>query len=513
MAKSSILVVGFGGIGTITAYNLEASGLATVTGVLRSNYRIAREKGIRIVSVDYGEIPSWRPTHISRHIPSVSNEDLGTWFDFIVVCTKNTPDIPPTVADLIAPAVTPRHTAIVLIQNGINIEKPITARFPYNVVISGIARMSVLELSHGVVHHQGHDHLIAGAFRNPNIPIEEERAAAIKFCNLYKEHGKATAEHHIVLIRGHELPKTTAADKESMNHGINWTIVETAFDALEEFFSLPLESKLKIHQSASPSYMGYEEPYYSNIDGLSKGDSKESVYVSYDPYLDPLGRTPPKFRAAVETYRAACLDLARKIIRVLALAMGVKESFFEKKTTYPIATVRAIHYPPQEGSVKEEIGLGAHTDIQMMTMIAQKPYSAECLEVLNAAGQWVKPKLEAETFVVNLGDMTGRLTNDIFQSTIHRVRNKTPEGKPSQSRYSMPFFFGMNNDELITTLPRFVTEENPLKQNYRRGITGYEHYHQRLQRAHQKHPSAINTTSTALPPGMTKVDGVIVNHM
>ncbi|KAL2820848.1 Clavaminate synthase-like protein [Aspergillus cavernicola] len=352
----------------------------------------------------------------------------------------------------------------------------------------------------------------------------------------------------IIDLRSLVSSAATAADKEHMvseirdacskvgffvikNHGIDWNIVETAFDALEEFFGLPLESKLKIHQSASPSYMGYEEPYYTNIDGLSKGDSKESVYLSYDPYLDPLGvgdampkvlkrdnlwpdpEDAPKFRPAVEAYRAACLDLVRKIIRVLALAMGEEESFFDKKTTYPIATIRALHYPPQEGSAKEEIGLGAHTDIQMMTIIAQKPYSAECLEVLNAAGQWVKPKLEPETFVVNLGDMTGRLTNDVFQSTVHRVRNKTAEGKLSQSRYSMPFFFGMSNDELITTLPQFVTEENPLKENYLRGMTGYEHYNRRLQRAHHKHPSAVSSASTALPPGMTKVNGVLVDDM
>ncbi|PLB44208.1 Clavaminate synthase-like protein [Aspergillus steynii IBT 23096] len=352
----------------------------------------------------------------------------------------------------------------------------------------------------------------------------------------------------VIDLRPLTSPTATATEKKRMvseirdacikvgffvikNHGIDWNIVDAAFDALEEFFGLPLENKMKIHQSTSPSYMGYEEPYYTNIDGLSKGDSKESVYISYDPYLDPLGvgdampkilkrdnlwpdpQDAPKFRPAIEAYRASCLDLMRKMIRVLALAMGEEETFFDKKTTYPIATIRAIHYPPQEGSAQEEIGLGAHTDIQMMTMIAQRPYYAESLEVLNAAGQWVKPKLEPETFVVNLGDMVGRLTNDVFQSTVHRVCNTAPEGKVSQNRYSMPFFFGMNNDELVTTLPQFATEENPLNEQYLHGMTGYEHYNRRLQRAHHKHPSAINSASTALPPGMTKVNGILVSDM
>ena len=80
--------------------------------------------------------------------------------------------------------------------------------------------------------------------------------------------------------------------------------------------------------------------------------------------LWPNPQDAPKFRPAIEAYRTACLGLARKIIGVLALAMGEKEDFFTKKTTYPIASIRCLYYPPQQGSAEEEIGLGAHTDIQ-----------------------------------------------------------------------------------------------------------------------------------------------------
>lgn len=55
------------------------------------------------------------------------------------------------------------------------------------------------------------------------------------------------------------------------NHGIDWVIVERAFAGLKEFLSLPTETKMKVHQSLSPSFMGYEEPYYTNVDRLKKG--------------------------------------------------------------------------------------------------------------------------------------------------------------------------------------------------------------------------------------------------
>lgn len=55
------------------------------------------------------------------------------------------------------------------------------------------------------------------------------------------------------------------------NHGIDWAIVERAFAGLKQFFELPMEQKMKVHQSLSPSFMGYEEPYYTNVDRLKKG--------------------------------------------------------------------------------------------------------------------------------------------------------------------------------------------------------------------------------------------------
>ncbi|KAL5342929.1 6-phosphogluconate dehydrogenase [Aspergillus crustosus] len=194
IAKSNILVVGFGGIGTMTAYNLEASGLAEVTGVLRSNYELVEKQGFKIWSCDHGESSGWRPTSISKNVPDVSDGSTAP-FDYVVVCTKNIPDIPPTVTEILAPAITPGHTAIVLVQNGLHIEKPVIAAFPSNIVISGISRMSSAELRPGEIFHQDHDILIIGAFRNPNLDAEAERRVAKHFSDLYNAAGKATGQY------------------------------------------------------------------------------------------------------------------------------------------------------------------------------------------------------------------------------------------------------------------------------------------------------------------------------
>ncbi|ETS85870.1 hypothetical protein PFICI_03895 [Pestalotiopsis fici W106-1] len=309
------------------------------------------------------------------------------------------------------------------------------------------------------------------------------------------------------------------------NHGIDWTIVEEAFAGLKQFFDLPLENKMKVHQSKSPSFMGYEEPYYTNVDRLKKGDLKESMTTGYEPELDPEGAgyqpevlyrknqwpedgDAPRFQPAMRAYRAACLALMRKLVRLMGQVMGTPEGYFENKFTYPVAGIRGLYYPPQAADDSESTGLGAHTDVQFLTMIAQDPFDIQSLEVLNASGEWIRPKLEPHTFVVNLGDMMSRLTNNAFVSTVHRVRNIT--GRP---RWSLPFFFGLNNDELVSPLPQFISKDRPLSEGYEHGITAYEHYNRRMQRAHHQHTTAVDKCDPTLPRGMTRIDGVLVPGM
>jgi 2-dehydropantoate 2-reductase len=115
-------------------------------------------------------------------------------FDYIVCTTKNAPDVPPELANLISPAVTPGHTVIVLIQNGLNIEKPLFKKFPNNIVLSGVSMIGSQEVTPGVIEHDFPDKLIVGAFRNSNLDPKKEDAAAKHFVTSYSAGGKTECE-------------------------------------------------------------------------------------------------------------------------------------------------------------------------------------------------------------------------------------------------------------------------------------------------------------------------------
>lgn len=113
-----------------------------------------------------------------------------TQFDYVVITTKNTPDQPPAAADLVESAVVPGKTTIVLIQNGLNIEKPFLAKYPDNVCLSGVSLIGSHEIAPAVIEHEDPDRLIIGAFRNPRLSVEKEDAKAREFIKMYAEGGK-----------------------------------------------------------------------------------------------------------------------------------------------------------------------------------------------------------------------------------------------------------------------------------------------------------------------------------
>jgi 2-dehydropantoate 2-reductase len=119
-------------------------------------------------------------------------------FDYILLVTKNCPDIPPSIATLIAPAVTPGTTKLVMIQNGINIEKPLFKAFPKNIVLSGVSMIDAHEKESGTIFHEYHDLLYIGAFHNTSPTAhhskEIEDEAAREFIEIYNAAGKSTVE-------------------------------------------------------------------------------------------------------------------------------------------------------------------------------------------------------------------------------------------------------------------------------------------------------------------------------
>src|SRR5688500_12373974 len=116
--------------------------------------------------------------------------------------------------------------------------------------------------------------------------------------------------------------------------------------------------------------------------------------------------------------------------------------------------LRFLHYPPQETDDDEQFGQGPHTDNSFMTFLAREDVPG--LAVRLPSGEWLAPPVIDGTFLVNLGNVMKRWSNDRFLSTPHGVLNDS-----GRDRYSIAFFYSPNPDAVIECLPSCSGPDNP----------------------------------------------------
>lgn len=143
------LVVGTGNIGSVYTCILCRAGVL-VTCVCRSNYDVVKSHGLRVKSTIFGDLQA-NPTVVHNVGEAMLLSERP--FSFILVCTKATPQSTSAVIESIRPAITPGLTTIVLIQNGLGVERAFHDAFPEISIISGVAYLPTTQILPGVFSH------------------------------------------------------------------------------------------------------------------------------------------------------------------------------------------------------------------------------------------------------------------------------------------------------------------------------------------------------------------------
>jgi isopenicillin N synthase-like dioxygenase len=269
------------------------------------------------------------------------------------------------------------------------------------------------------------------------------------------------------------------------NHGIPQDLIDGAYDAFQAFFALPEETKKQYHVPGGGGARGYTPFGIETAKGNAYFDLKEFWHVGRELPADSRYREMmadnlwpaevPQFKERALALYNALDTLGSRVLSALALHIGLPENWFADKTDSGNSILRPIHYPPITTPDVPNVRAGAHEDINLITLLVGA--SAEGLEVLSRKGEWVPFTADADTIVVNIGDMLQRLTNHVYPSTTHRVVNP-PGDKARQPRYSTPFFLHPNPDFLIDVLPSCITPDNPNR--YPEPITAEGYLQERL---------------------------------
>ena len=268
------------------------------------------------------------------------------------------------------------------------------------------------------------------------------------------------------------------------DHGVPPELIATAEAKAKAFFALPEEVKRAYHKPGTGGARGLTPFGIETAKDAKAHDLKEFYHVGREL---PEGHrfagmmAPNIWPAEVADFKAAelalydALDAAGgRLLRAIALYLGLAPDFFEDTVEDGNSVLRLLHYPPM-GADGPSIRAGAHEDINTITLLLGAEEAG--LELLDRDGNWLPVQPRSGELAVNVGDMLQRLTNNVLRSTTHRVMNPAPERR-GHARYSMPFFLHFRPDYLIETLPQCISPERP--NLYPEPITAHDYLFQRL---------------------------------
>lgn len=256
------------------------------------------------------------------------------------------------------------------------------------------------------------------------------------------------------------------------DHGIDRKIFDDAYDLSLDFFQRPAEQKNALPMRTSTargdndySPYGYSALLSENAYAYTGKQGMPSDYVEkfsvgrlvLDDTEDLPFPTDPAgadLRTALKTYFAACDSIAARLTELLTVALELPRDFFATRTDRSNDSLRSQFYPGVQTEFRNDQGMGEHTDGTLITLLTE---DGPGLQLRDLSGEWIDVDVpERDWFIVNIGDLMARWSNDEYISTPHRVR------LVDRPRQSIVFFKLANDDAVIECFPMFTRERQAL---------------------------------------------------
>ena len=276
-----------------------------------------------------------------------------------------------------------------------------------------------------------------------------------------------------------------------VNHGISQSVIDRMLQTTDQFFAQPVDDKMALLPPSVHVDRGYaaenSESLYQSLGAeQSPADLFEAFNIGPDivpgdwPADDPRARpeaqafhvaniwpTAPSqaaLKPALMEYFEAVRQLAHRLTRLFAVALGLEPGYFERFTNYSTDTMRVNHYERSAGEpdpIEGQQRMGAHSDYGILTVLYADRVPG--LQILGPDDAWHDVMPAPEALLVNLGDLLAMWTNDHWRSTLHRVVPPPRSATGPSIRRSVAFFHECNFDGLVECLPTCMSDDRPAR--------------------------------------------------
>jgi len=247
-------------------------------------------------------------------------------------------------------------------------------------------------------------------------------------------------------------------------HGVPQALIDELYEVSYEFFRSPLDVKLRASSPVQNRFQGYAAP--GRTDGaqiserqsfnVHKFDTLAEAHaagyphdcgVSMHPAMWP--DHPARFREVWRRYFAEMERLGVELLGIVELALGIETGYFTDKVDKHQSSLVGNYYSFDIDSGREPspFRFRAHVDDSAMLTILYQDDGPGGLQLHQRGRGWRDVQAVEGAYVVNIGEVLERWTNDRFVATPHRVLR--PPETDTTPRMSVPFFLKCNLDALI----------------------------------------------------------------
>ncbi|KAL0559256.1 hypothetical protein IC582_003853 [Cucumis melo] len=245
---------------------------------------------------------------------------------------------------------------------------------------------------------------------------------------------------------------------QATNHGISSSFLEKMRKISEQFFSLPIEEKMRYGREVD-GMEGYgNDLIFSNQQIL---DWSDRLYLVTNPKderrLEFWPLNPPSFRSEdLHEYTVKLMKIIDTVLIAMARSLNVEpNSFTDQVGKRPTLFKRFNFYPPCS-TPHLVLGLKEHSDGTAITVLLLDK-QVEGLE-LRKDDQWYRVPVPAvaDSLLIIIGEQAEIMSNGIFKSLIHRAVTNS-----ERQRISVVSFCCPEKDIEIKPIEGLIDEKRP----------------------------------------------------
>ncbi|XP_038685942.1 protein DOWNY MILDEW RESISTANCE 6-like [Tripterygium wilfordii] len=231
-----------------------------------------------------------------------------------------------------------------------------------------------------------------------------------------------------------------------INHGVSREVTEQMLQVAFDFFSLPVEEKLKLYSDDPSKTMRLSTSFNVNKEKVHNWRDYLRLHCyPLNKYLPEWPSNPLSFKEIVRNYCIQVRQLGYRLEELIAESLGLEKDYVTKVLGDQGQHMAVNYYPPCP-EPELTYGLPGHTDPNALTILLQD-LQVSGLQVLKDA-KWVAVNPHPNAFVINIGDQLQALSNGRYKSVWHRAVVNADKPRMSVASFLVP------SDDAVISPPK-----------------------------------------------------------